>query len=148
MSIKLIPFIYIAIVFWIGNAIASELPTYEGRWRYDVEKSSTYIMSTESVPQVFKDIIAKEGSYYPNSLTLVFTADSFGTAHISKNLSDILLYKIEKIEHTASYFRLKVIEPGPIQNNELTIFFENDCIYYYESKWKFKSYFCKWDENS
>jgi len=148
MSFRPIQAVCIAVLFWLSNTTASELPTYEGRWKYDIEKSTASIMSTEEVPQNIKDYVGEEGSFWPGSLSLLFTTDSFGTGHISKAPSDIKFYKIEMIAHNANHFRFRLVGPGEFQNNQLTLFFENDCIYYFESKWKFKSYFCKWDENS
>jgi len=148
MSFKPTLLLYCAIVFGTSNAIASDLPGYEGKWKYDAGKSSASIKSTEGVPQLFHEFIEKYGSFYPDSVTLVFTTDSFGTAHVSQDFSETQLLRIEKIEHTASHFRYKIIEHGEYENMELVIYFENDCIYIFESEWQYKSYFCKWDKNS
>ena len=113
-------------VFFARQTIAGELPPYEGTWRYDIEKSSAYIMSTGEIPQFFRDIIAKEGSYYPDSLSLVFT--------ISDGPAEIELHEIKVIKHTASHLRVKVIEPGKYKGSELTIYFEDGCIYYFETR--------------
>ena len=143
MTSRPIPLAYFAMVFFASHTIADELPPYEGTWSYDIEKSSAYIMSTGQIPQVFRDIIAKEGSYYPDGLSLVFTADSFGAGLISGGPAEIELHEIRVIEHTASHLRFEVIEPGKFKGSELTIYFEDGCLYYFETRWKIKSYYCK-----
>ena len=148
MSFKPIRVVFIAVLFWHSDTTASELPSYEGRWKYDIEKSTASIMSTEKVPQDIKNYVRKEGSFWPDSLSLYFSKDSFGTGNISKATSDFRLYRFEVITYDEKHLSFKVVEPGVIQNNQLKIFFENDCIYYFESEWQFKSYFCRWDKNS
>lgn len=132
----------ITLAFCTSNTLASELPPYEGNWRHNSEKTAKSILSTDGVPQHLRDYVEKQGYLFPDTVTLVFDTDAFGVSHDS-DLSDIKLYRIGKIEHTASHFRFKIMEPGESQTIELTIFFENDCIYYYEGRWKHKSYFCK-----